>query len=441
MSVANSLKSFALPEIHSLLLPNGGTLYAVPWRELPLVNIDLVIPSGAEADPPGKGGLADLTAEMLTLGTQKRSANQLAADVDGLGATLAAYSGWNATVLHVLGLNEDFDRLMELIREVTLEAAFAPEEFELLKKRRIATLVQQKDESQIVADERFQEILFQDTPYDHPVHGTLKSLPPLSCREARESFPLGSLPPGSFFVIVGDIQPETGWRWVETHFPFAEKGEKTPRQVTFPASRSHFKTFMVDRPDLTQSQIRLGHISLPHAHPDFVPFGAMNYILGAGGFSSRLMQKIRSQLGYTYGIHSSLEPRLHPGPFKISTFTPTDLTAACLREVFEVLRIFIDQGATAAEREEAIRFLIGSYPAKFETPGQIAQKIIQAKLHGLGMEYLAIYPDLVSDVTPEMIAHAARAYIHPEAMIAVIVGRAENFRRDFESFGPVEVME
>lgn len=209
---------FSLPQIHSSLLENGLRVYAVPWTELPLISVHLIIPRGAEADPSGQGGLADLTAEMLTLGTLKRSALQLAAEMDGLGAILSAYSGWNGTSLQVSGLMEDSERLMELLLEIYTQPAFSPEEFEQLKQRRIAQLVQQKDESQIIADERFQEILFRGTPYDHPVYGTLDSLPKLAVEETREFHRENFLIPGSFLVIVGDIQPDRCFQWVEQNF-------------------------------------------------------------------------------------------------------------------------------------------------------------------------------------------------------------------------------
>lgn len=135
-------KSFTLPKIFSALLQGGLKVYSIPKPELPLVSIHLVLPRGAEADPPGKAGLADLTAEMLTLGTQKRSASRLAAEVDGLGATLSAQSGWDSTSLHLFGLSEDFERLMSLLLEIYTQPAFPPEEFEQLKQRRIANLVQ-----------------------------------------------------------------------------------------------------------------------------------------------------------------------------------------------------------------------------------------------------------------------------------------------------------
>jgi zinc protease len=167
----------------------------------------------------------------------------------------------------------------------------------------------------------------------------------------------------------------------------------------------------------------------------------MNYVLGGGGFSSRLMQRVRSELGYTYGINSSLETRKYPGPFTVSTFTPTETTFPCVREIFSVLQSFLEKGVTDQEREEAINFLTGGYPRKFETLSQIAQRIIQAQLHGLGLEYLSAYPERVSGVSLERISRSAREIIHPQNMLAVIVGRAENFRHQFESLGPVEIVQ
>jgi zinc protease len=442
MSPASKSRVFLLPSVSSSVLKSGLKVYVVQRPQLPLVSIHLVISCGAEADPPGKAGLAHLTAEMLTLGTQKRSASQLAADVDRLGATLSASSGWNSTSLHLFGLSEDFERLMDLLLEIYTQPAFSPEEFEQLKQRRLAALVQQKDESQIIADERFQEVLFRGSPYDHPVYGSLKSLPPLLCGESRDFYQRTLLPPGSLLVLVGDLEAEACFQWTEAHFPSAIQGAQGvgPEEPPLP-SLSGVQVFLVDRPDLTQSQIRLGHIGIAHAHPDYLAFEVMNYILGAGGFASRLMRRVRSELGYTYGIRGSLEPRKYSGPFTISTFTPTETTFPCVQEIFSVIRSFISQGATDQEREEAVNFLTGSYPMKFETLSQVAYRIIQAELHGLGLEYLAGYPDRVSAVSIEDLGRVARRHLHPEKMLIIVVGRVEKFRRKFEALGPVEMIE
>jgi zinc protease len=441
MNAGSRSRTFTLPEVQTSLLPNGLKIHAVPKRELPLVSIHFVFPYGAEADPPGKAGLSDLMAEMLTLGTQKRPAAQLAAEVDALGATLSAHAGWESTSLQISGLAEDVEKLMELLLEIHTQPAFSFQEFDQLKRRRMAALVQQKDESQVIADERFLEILFQGTPYDHPVYGTLDSLPNLSCGEAEEFYRSHFCPEGCLLVIVGDFQIGACCRWIEANFPSVTRDHRVQGKEISPAEPSKGKTILIDRPDLTQSQIRLGHIGIPHAHPDFLPFEVMNYVLGAGGFSSRLMQKIRSELGYTYGIRASLEPRKKPGPFLISTFTPTETTFPCVQEILAVEKSFIAQGATDQEFSEAIHFLTGSYPMKFETLSQIAQKIIQAEVNGLGLEYLSAYPERVLAITREEMARSARAHLHPEEMLMVIVGRAAKFRREFERWGPLEIRE
>ncbi len=433
-------RAFSLPEIHSSQGKNGVKGFAVSWPELPLVSLHLILPFGAEADPPGRGGLADLSAEMLTRGTRNRSALQLAAEIDGMGAVLSSHSGWNGSFLSLTGLSEDLKRLLELMAEIYLQPALSPEEFDQLKQLRIGQLVQQKDESQIIADERFQEILFRGTPYSHPVYGSLESLPGISIEEVRGFHKENLLPPESFLVFVGDLQPEKCFRWMEENLP-SVSDKKSPVGEFDPSPLPRGKVRIIDRPELTQSQIRLGHIAIPHDHPDYIPFEVMNYTLGGGGFSSRLMQRVRSELGYTYGIHSSLEPRKFRGPFTISTFTPTDVTLACVREVLSVVQSFLDKGDTEREREEAVNFLTGSYPRRFETIGQIAQRIVQAEVHGLGLEYLSAYPKKVSEVSLEMISRVARQIIHPQNLMTVIVGRAESFRREFESLGPVEVVQ
>ena len=431
-------RAFSLPPVSSAVLRNGLKVHAVPLPELPLVSIHFIIPCGAEADPVGLAGRADLSAEMLALGTRKRSASQLAAEVDGMGAILSAYGGWNATSLYLSGLSEDLERLLGVLLEIHTEAAYSAEEFEQLKQRRIGQLIQQKDESQIIADERFQELLFQGTPYDHPTYGTLESLPKLTVEDARAFHRQRFEAPESFLVLVGDLSADRCFRWAEENFPPPGRTKPTVREFS-PSLSSGIQTRIIDRPELTQSQIRLGHIGIPYAHPGFIPFEVMNYILGGGGFSSRLMQKIRSELGFTYGIHSSLEPRKYPGPFIVSTFTPTDVTCTCVQEIHSVLRSFLEQGATEREREEAVNFFTGSYPRRFETLSQIAQRVIQAELHGLGMEYLSAYPGRVAGVSLEEISRTAREYVHPQDLLTVVVGRAENFYRSFESLGPVEV--
>jgi zinc protease len=429
---------FPLPPIFSAVR-NGMRIHAAPRADLPLVSIRLVLPYGAETDPPGKAGLADLTAEMLTLGTRGRTAAQIAAEVDGLGASLSAHAGWDATVLHLQGLREDLNRLLDLLREMVTEPSFPEEELAQLKQRRVAALAQQKDESAIVAGERFEEILFRGTPYGHPVYGTLKTVPLISGDEVREFYKQRSLPEGSFWVFAGDADPDDVFRRLEEGFP-----RLSPAAAGIPSVDTvrpqGIRTFLVDRPDLTQSQIRFGHPGIPPAHPDFCAFEVTNYILGGGGFSSRLMQRIRVELGLTYGIRSSLDLRRRAGPFAVATFTPTATTFRCVAESLAVWKSFRSEGASKEERDEAVQFLCGSYPLKFETLSQVAQRIAQAEIYGMGIDFLKKYPQEIKAVGQSAILGCANVHLDPHNLVVAVVGRAEAFRREFEGLGPVEIL-
>ena len=437
MNAKSVTAAFTLPPIFSAVR-NGMKIYVVPRAGLPLVSLHLVFPYGAETDPPGKAGLTDLAAEMLTLGTRWRSAAQIASEVDGLGASLSAHSGWDATVLHLQGLKEDLDRLLELLREMVAEPSFPEEEFSQLQQRRVASLVQQKDESQIVAGERFEEILFRGTPYDHPVYGTLKTVPLISRDEVQDFYRRRTLPEGCFWVLAGDVDPEDCFRRLEANFSTLAPGPSQAPPIN-PAAPRGIKTFLIDRPDLTQSQIRLGHPGISPVHPDFCTFEVMNYILGGGGFSSRLMQRIRVELGLTYGIRSSLDLRRQAGPFAVATFTPTATTSRCVVECLSILKSFRDQGASKEERDEAVQFLRGSYPLKFETLSQVAQRILQTEIFGLGVDFLRDYPEKIAATGEADILRCAKMNLDPENLVIVIVGRAEAFRQEFEQWGPVEV--
>jgi len=153
------------------------------------------------------------------------------------------------------------------------------------------------------------------------------------------------------------------------------------------------------------------------------------------------MERIRVELGYTYGIRSGLEPRKNKGPFLISTFTPTETTYACVREILEVEKKFRQEGATEEERSEAINFFVGSYPMKFETLGQIAQKVIQMEVHDLEKDYLINYPKRIANISLAEINRAAREYLHPEEMVLVIVGQAKKFRPEFEQWGEIQIID
>jgi zinc protease len=153
------------------------------------------------------------------------------------------------------------------------------------------------------------------------------------------------------------------------------------------------------------------------------------------------MQRIRAERGYTYGISSAFQAGRSTGPFIISTFTPTATTVPAIEEIMKVMEEFVSEGARAQELEEAKRFLTGSFPLRLETPGQMAGELLQLELYDIPFDYLSSYTTAIGKVTLDEINNLASAYLLPEALILVVVGRVEEFLEPLRNWGDVEVIE
>jgi zinc protease len=430
-----------IPEIHQATLPNGLNLLGVEYDRVPWLSLTFMAKRGAEADPPGKGGVADWTAEFLTLGTQKRTQLQLAADIEARGAALSARGGWDATVVSLEGLAEDLPELMTTMAEVVQTPGFPEDEFHLLQERRRAELAHLQDDPREFANRRFTRLFFGDAPYGHPTSGDLESLGAIGLADLRDFYRREFTPEESTLVMVGmapfarmAAEAEKFWSAWSGGGPVSPPYTQVPERLQAPG------TYLLNRPDLTQSEIRIGHLGLPRSHPDYHPLRLVNYILGEGGFSSRLMTRIRSDLGCTYGIRSSFNFRRGPGPFVISTFTPAAQSALVVKEIKAVVREVRETGVTAQELAEAQSYYVGHFPLGLETPRGIGSRVVSMDLYNLGWDYLQRYRERISEVTLDAAREAARKHLQPDSLVTLVVGPAAQCAKDLEALGTLEMI-
>ena len=184
----------------------------------------------------------------------------------------------------------------------------------------------------------------------------------------------------------------------------------------------------------------MGHLGLPRSHPDYYSLRLVNYILGEGGFSSRLMSRIRSDLGCTYGIRSSFNFRRAPGPFVISTFTPAAQSALVVKEIKAVMQEVKENGVTAQELAEAQSYYVGHFPLGLETPRGIGSRVVSMDLYNLGADYLQRHRERIQEVTLSSAQEAARKHLQPDSLVALVVGPAAQCAKDLEGLGPLEII-
>jgi zinc protease len=431
-----------LPAIETASLPGGLTLLGMEYDRVPWVSMSFMTKRGAECDPPEKAGLADWTAEYLTLGTTRRSQRQLAEDIESLGANLQARAEWDATMVHLDGLSEDFPTLLANLAEVVQTPSFPPEEFPLLQGRRRAELAQILDDPREVASRRFTRLFFQGAPYGHAVRGEMESLETLSLADVQEFYQRQFTPQTATLVIVGRLPFERMADAVEKAWSsWGGLGPPESPYTQAPEATCSPDIYLLDRPELTQSEIRVGALGLPRSHPDFFPLRLVNYVLGEGGFSSRLMARIRSDLGLTYGIRSQFFFRRAPGPFLVSTFTPAAHTAQVVQEIKAVMEQVRENGVTAQELEEAQSYYTGHFPLGLETPRALCRRVLSIDLYDLGLDYLTCYCERIRQVTPDAARAAAQAHLKPEELVTLVVGPASQCRELLAELGPVKLLE
>lgn len=428
-------------DITKIRLGSGLLVMGLEYHKLPVVHITMMIKRGSERDPAGKEGLADLTAEMVTLGTEGRDSQQLALEMEQLGARYSASSGHDASYVEVVGLAEAFPTLMNLLADMYLRPTFPQEEIKQSQQRRISRLIQQRDQAEVIADEIMVQRLLENTPYAHPTYGTIPSLGGMTAEDPRSFYHRHYSPGEAVLLVIGDLTPEEIRQRAEGILGDWKGEGESEGQMPQPARFRGRRVIAVNRPDLTQSQIRVGMLGIKRKDKDYIPFTVMNYIFGGGGFSSRLMRRIRAEKGYTYGIGSTFQAGRISGPFTISTFTPTATIVPVIEDILKVMGEFSTEGARAQELEEAKRFFTGSFPLRLETPGQLAGELLKLELYGIPFEYLASYPAAVEKVTLDEVNSLASVYLLPEALILVVVGRAEEFLEPLRGWGEVEIVE
>ncbi|MFN3680542.1 MAG: M16 family metallopeptidase [Nitrospira sp.] len=380
-----------------------------------------MIKVGSAHDPPEKAGLANLTASLLDEGTTTRSSQQLAEQIDFIGASLEIDTSEDFTTVSMRVLQKDVGLGFTLLSDVLLHPTFPQKEFERIRTQILGEIISDNDDPNRLALKTFQQLIFPNHPYQWPVTGFENTVSRIEWRDVHHFYTKEFLPNQTILVIVGDITVEQALGLTRAHFGSWKAGPTPARPVRKLPSLDKKIVRLIDK-DLTQSTIVLGHGGISRTNPDFYAVMVMNHILGAGGFSSRLMDTIRDKQGLVYGITSHYDARAMPGPFWVSLQTKTDTTNQAIEAVLAEINAIRDAPVSDQELADAKAFLIGSFPLRFDTTTKLARLLAQVEFYGLGLDYFSLYPKLIEGVTKADVQRVAKQYLNPRHYALVVVG-------------------
>lgn len=417
-------RPYRFPRFERLALSGGTSMLVAEVTKLPVVSVTVVLDAGAETDPRGKEGLAQLTARCLVEGTRSSSAIALAERIEKLGGVIDSDAGWDSARVNLTCLSRHLDESLAVLGEILSEASFPQEELDRLRDERLAEIEQIRSEPRGLAEEAFMEIAYApEARYAVPPGGTRDSVTAIT-RDDVVRYHVAQFSPGNAsIVIAGDVSASRAQVAVEQALAgwSGRPGPAANASVSAPASGR--RALLVAKEGAAQSELRIGHAGLPRSHPDYFPFSIMNAALG-GVFSSRINLNLREKHGYTYGAHSIIDWRKSAGPFVVSTAVGTDVTADAAREVLGELERIREEELSADELSLVIDYLQGVFPIRYESTAAIAAALANLVTYELPDDYYDTYRDRVGAVTTADALRAAREHIRPEALRMVVVGDA-----------------
>ncbi len=434
---APSPLSLPVPEVFTL--PNGLRVYLVEQHNLPLVSANVIVMSGSDRNPLHRPGLASFTAEMLDEGTRNRSAMEIARAADQLGARLSTGSTVDYSYVSVRTLKRNVDAAFELVSDVLLNPAFPEAEIDRVRHDRLTQIIQQRDDPSTVAGKAFLRAVYgPEHPYGFAEIGTERSNRDVTGTELEVFWREGYLPLHAALVVAGDVTSGELRDLAEQHFG-SWAGRGAPPAQPPPAGVPVRRVVAVDRPELPQTVLRLGHVGVPRAHPDFVAIDVMNTALG-GLFSSRINLNLREVHGYTYGASSAFASRRGAGPFIVAASVRADATAAAITEILSELERMRSEELTTAELITARESITQSLPGRFETTSQAASSIGKLFVHSLPLDYYRKLPLRVDAVTAAEAQRVARQFLRPDGLVVVAVGDRGRILGGLETLGlgPIE---
>jgi len=431
--------SLALPDLHEARLPNGATVVVARRPGVPLAAARLFVRAGSALDPRGRLGLAHLVSAVARRGAGRRSGESIDALVESLGADLGGDAEEDATVFGLSAPVDVLSRLLGVLVDVVASPAFPHAEFERLRRRELASLAHDSDEPGTLADRAIVSSAYGDHPYGHAVEGRARDLSRMRRPDALAFHRRWYGPERATLVVVGPMDPEVA---MEDARPRLERWRnalsESPAEVPAPAPSAR-RVVVVNKPDATQTQVRIADVAIPRSSPDYFPAVVANAVLG-GGFTSRLVEAIRVNRGLSYGVRSRFGMSRAGGLFTFSSFTKNETAGDLVEVALDEMRRFCEMGPTAEEVNRAASYLGGLFPLSLETHEQWAERLCDVRILGYGLEQVLEYRERVRAVTAEEVTSVARRHLPVDRGVVLAVGPAKGLAPQLERFGPVSVV-
>ncbi|CAN7181756.1 M16 family metallopeptidase [Massilia sp. LjRoot122] len=414
-----------VPQVWESTLANGMRVVGIENNEVPLVQFDIAIDGGLLLDKPEKVGVANLMARLMTQGTAKKTPQELEEAIQQLGASINVFARPEDVRISVTTLARNYRATLALVEEILLQPRWDEKEFALIKQSVLSQIRQQDADPNALASRNFGQLIYgKDDPRSRNILGTAASVNAITIDDLKGYYQAKLSPSRARMHVVGALPKAAvasslaglsrAWKAKEVALPPAAAATSLP-----PA-----KVYFVDVPDAKQSVLHIGYRALAVTDQDYYPATVANYILGGGGFASRLTQQLREGKGYTYGINSSFGGSKSAGPFIIASGVRSNVTLESTQLVKQILQDYAPT-YSAADLETTKNFLIKSNARAFETSAAKLGMLDNVSKYGWRANYIKEREQIVKAMTLPQVQALSQKYLDPSKMVWLVVGDAK----------------
>lgn len=419
------LPELVIPDPERVVLENGMVVLLMEDHELPLVNLSAFIRTGSRLEPQDKIGIASLTGTVLrTGGTAKQSGDALDEFLEGKAAMIETAIGESAGNASMSCLTEDFPEVLEVFGDILRTPAFATEKLQIAKNQMMSGIARQNDDPGDIVSREFKKLIYGNgSPYTWvPTYATILSITPKDVSGWHATY---FHPNRIILGLVGDFQKDQAVALLNKVFGDWPKGPEVKDAQTFIQEQTPAGLFYVEKNDMTQAKIAMGHQGIRRDHPDYYSLVIVNQIL-SGSFGARLFSNIRSKQGLAYDVHGGVGLEWdHPGMAVLSMSTKTQTTGKGIDALISESRKMVSNPPTEEEVANAKASILNSFVFSVDSPSKILGKYLTYEYYGYPSTWLKTFRQGIEQVTVAQVREAAKRHLRPQDFAILVVGPRE----------------
>ena len=436
----SELDEYEIPEIETFKADNGAKFFLAEDKELPLITLYVLVRSGEILSPDEKVGLASITGTVMRSGgTTNISSDSLNVLLENKAASLETGIGFSRGTIQLSVLKEDFEEMLPVLIDLVQNPAFPQEKIDLATKQQRTAISRRNDDPSQIISREFEQLIYGE----NSVYGRVTEYETLSniTREDVVEFHQKAFQAPNFYVAVtGDFESKDMKKQLREAFAALEGGSET--NIIFPEVNPEENSTinLIHKSDVNQSSIQLGHLGTTR-NEDYAALQVMNEIL-SGGFSGRLMQRIRTDLGLAYGVYGSYNQYInYPGLFSSGVKTKVESTGQTIEAVIEEIEKIQSVKITGKELEETKDRFLNSLVFEYDSDEKVLFERVSNEYNGLPEDTFEEYVENIKDVTVDDVQRVAKQYLHPDRFQILVVSNKDMLGDQLDQFGDVNMID